>query len=336
MSLKFSIRGKIIAVVSILLVAMTSVGLTALQEIRAVNSRLVEIQGNWLQGVLALGEMQAMALRHQTAIRDHLLANDLETEAQAEHTIQSLEKDLKRSFSTYEGLKSGAGDHAVYNEFRKVWDDYSDAALEVLTASKNQDFATGREVFTARLFPLSVRTGELLDKERELNRAGADAAVERGNESYNFAVKAIVGGLGFATLLGAAIAFFMVRDISRGIHSTIESMRALGEGDLTANILGEGDRTEIGQMADTLRVFQNALIAKKATDDGAAVEAATKLRRSHTNSSLRSKSWSIPWQPHRLSCKRRRIRSRQPQRPPANNPAKPPALPRKCLAMCNR
>jgi methyl-accepting chemotaxis protein len=277
---KLSIRGKIVAVVSILLVAIALVGLTALQEIRAVNSRLVEIQGNWLQGVLALGEMQEMALRHQTAIRDHLLADDPKTEAQAEHTIELLEQDLKKSFSNYEGLKSGANGQSAYNEFRSVWKDYSAAALEVLTASKNQDFGTGREAFTARLFPLSVRTGELLNKERELNRAGADAAVTRGNDSYNFAVKAIIGGLVLATLLGAAIALFMVRDISRGIHSIIEPMRALGAGDLTVHILGEDDRTEIGQMATTLRVFQNALIAKKVADDGAAVEAATKLRRS--------------------------------------------------------
>ena len=96
MLLKFSIRAKIIAVVSILLLAMTAVGLIALKEIRAVNSRLVEVQANWLQGILAVGEMQSTVLRHQTAIRDHLLANDPETEAKAEKTIATLEQNIRR------------------------------------------------------------------------------------------------------------------------------------------------------------------------------------------------------------------------------------------------
>jgi methyl-accepting chemotaxis protein len=280
MLLKFSIRAKIIAVVSILLLAMTAVGLVALKEIRAVNSRLVEVQANWLQGILAVGEMQSTVLRHQTAIRDHLLANDPETEAKAEKTIATLEQNIKQAFKAYERLTTSSDNRAIYDEFRRVWSDYAAAAAEVLTASRNQDFATGRDVFTARLFPLSVRTGELLDKERELNRAGAAAAVDRGNESYRFAIEVVIGGLLLATLIGSAIAYYLVRDVSQGISSIIEPMRALGEGDLSAAIRHDDDDTEIGRMASTLRVFQNALIAKKAADDGAAAEAALKFQRS--------------------------------------------------------
>lgn len=277
---KFSIRGKIIAVVTILLIAMAAVGLSAFQGIHAVNSRLGEIQGKWLRGLSALGEMETTVLRHQTAIRDHLLADDPQTEERAEQTIQSLEQNIKQVFKTYEGLITSDDDRALYNEFQKVWADYSVAATEVLTASKNQDFGTGRDIFTGRLFPLSARTGELLKKEQELNRAGANAAVARGNDSYDFAMKLIIGGLVLATLLGAAIAYYMVRDVSDGINSIVEPMRALGEGDLTATITSKDDATEIGRMATALRVFQSALIAKKASDDGAAAETAAKSRRS--------------------------------------------------------
>ena len=123
---KFSIRGKVIAVVSVLLLAMSAVGIVALNEISAVNSRLVEIQSNWLQGVLALGEMQATVLRHQTAIRDHLLADDPETKSQAEQAISALEQEIKQTFSSYEALKPASNDRAIYKEFRSVWDEYSD------------------------------------------------------------------------------------------------------------------------------------------------------------------------------------------------------------------
>ncbi|OQW55537.1 MAG: chemotaxis protein [Proteobacteria bacterium SG_bin9] len=275
----FSIRDKIITVVSVLLIAMTAMGLMSLKEIRDINSKLVEVQANWLQSVLALGDMQGTLLRYQTAVRDHLLADDPATEAKVEQNIQSLEKSIQITFRAYEALKSSPDDLKVYNEFRKVWDDYAAAGLEVLTASRKQDFGTGREVFTGKLIPLSTRTDELLNKERELNRDGASAAVARGNASYTLAIQIVVGGLLLATLLGAAIAYYLVRDVSRGITSIVEPMHALGRGELDVDIRGEGGRTEIGRMATALRVFKATLVAKQAADQAAAAEAAAKVER---------------------------------------------------------
>ena len=47
-------------------------------------------------------------------------------------------------------------------------------------------------------------------------------------------------------------------------------MQALGKGDLSADVPHQGEKTEIGAMADTLQVFKQALIAKKAADEAAA------------------------------------------------------------------
>jgi len=56
-------------------------------------------------------------------------------------------------------------------------------------------------------------------------------------------------------------------------------MQALGRGDLTAQVPHQGQKTEIGAMADTLQVFKEALIAKKAADDAAAHDAEAKIER---------------------------------------------------------
>jgi methyl-accepting chemotaxis protein len=41
----------------------------------------------------------------------------------------------------------------------------------------------------------------------------------------------------------------------------------------------QGEKTEIGAMADTLQVFKEALIAKKAADEAAAIDAEAKIER---------------------------------------------------------
>ncbi|MEH2480981.1 methyl-accepting chemotaxis protein [Nitrobacteraceae bacterium AZCC 2146] len=89
----------------------------------------------------------------------------------------------------------------------------------------------------------------------------------------------IVGILAAAIILAIATGAYFVRDIGRGIGSIIAPMRALGEGDLAAIVPQQGEKTEIGQMANALQIFKDSLIAKKAADEAAAAEADAKIAR---------------------------------------------------------
>jgi methyl-accepting chemotaxis protein len=102
------------------------------------------------------------------------------------------------------------------------------------------------------------------------------AKIEAGATSALILIASILA-LVMATCL--VVAVMIRRDVSRGINSIIAPMRALSEGDLAAEVPHQGEKTEIGAMADTLQVFKDALIAKKAADEAAAVEAEAKIRR---------------------------------------------------------
>src|SRR6185312_15834316 len=80
-------------------------------------------------------------------------------------------------------------------------------------------------------------------------------------------------------LAGATVSYYLVRDVSAGINSIVTPMQALGKGDLSAEVPHQGERTEIGAMADTLQVFKQALIAKQAADEAAAADAEAKIER---------------------------------------------------------
>src|SRR5258708_38205885 len=56
-------------------------------------------------------------------------------------------------------------------------------------------------------------------------------------------------------------------------------MQALGSGDLTAQVPHRNEKTENGAMADPPQVFKEALIAKKAADEAAALDAEAKIER---------------------------------------------------------
>src|SRR5207245_2675878 len=124
-----------------------------------------------------------------------------------------------------------------------------------------------------------VHGDETLQKDVLLNNKGADAAGVEAAESFSNAIKLVLVSLLLAVIVGIGAAILLVRDVSAGIKSIVAPMQALGNGDLTAPIPHRGETTEIGAMADTLQVFKQALIAKKAADEAAALDAEAKIER---------------------------------------------------------
>ena len=97
------------------------------------------------------------------------------------------------------------------------------------------------------------------------------------DQLLRYGAKVVILILLFLFTVGLGI--FLVRDVSRGIASIIQPRQALGRGDLTAVVPHQGEKTEIGAMADVLQVFKQALIDKRASDEAAAVEADAKIAR---------------------------------------------------------
>src|SRR4029077_3318750 len=119
----------------------------------------------------------------------------------------------------------------------------------------------------------------ILKKDIDLNNAGADKAKDDAAANYSSALMMLALILGAAVIAGIAVSFYMIRDVSNGIASIVKPMQALGQGDLSVEIPHRGEKNEMGQMADALQIFKEALIAKKAADEAAAKDAEAKIER---------------------------------------------------------
>jgi methyl-accepting chemotaxis protein len=119
----------------------------------------------------------------------------------------------------------------------------------------------------------------LLVKDIELNDNGAANDTRAAEETYSSMLMMLAVIVGLAILSGAAVSLYVIRDVSAGIASIVEPMQALGKGDLAAEVPHQGEKTEIGQMADALQIFKEALIAKRAADELAARDAEAKIER---------------------------------------------------------
>ncbi|UZE50558.1 methyl-accepting chemotaxis protein [Rhodopseudomonas sp. P2A-2r] len=278
----YSIRTKITVVVSFLLIVLATVGLFAVTKMQAINANAVDIQTNWLPSVRALSALKTGVYSYRSAIRAHLLAKTADGKAAVEKRVASILADNDKTRRIYEKYISSADERALYDSWSRQWDLYEPAAQKVMALSRRDAGRSADEAIQlneGEVHPFGQKADAFLEKDMALNNAGADAAGKAATETYNNAFMLLAVVLGLAIAIGAGIAIYLVRDVSRGIASIIAPMQALGQGDLTAVVPHQGETTEIGKMAETLQVFKLALIDKRAADEAAAVEAEEKIQR---------------------------------------------------------
>ena len=279
---QFSIRAKITTVVALLLVATTGMGLLAVKNMRAINAETVDIDSHWLQSVRVLGDLRAGLLTYRNLVREHMLAETTEDKQTAQKNLDGVIENNRQIRQSYEALIASPEERALFKEWTELSDSYENGAREVLALSRN---SIGRlphdahEMYAKTVNPISLKSDAVLKKAIDLNNAGADMAGREAAEGYASAFTLLASILGASMVLGIAVGVYLVRDVSRGIASIVAPMRALGNGDLTAEVPHQGLPTEIGSMADSLQVFKQALIAKKAADEAAARDADAKIER---------------------------------------------------------
>jgi len=279
---RLSIRAKITAVVAFLLIAMTGVGLLAIVNMRAINANAVDIQTVWLPSVRVLGDLRAGIITYRNVIREHMLAVTLEEKLADEKILAGVVDSNAKIRSSYEALISSPEERALYREWLELWDSYKKGTEQVMALSRDSAgrFPTeAHDLNSKTVNPIGLKADAILKQAIENTNHGADAAGNAASDEYALVFKILVLMIGLAVTIGIAVGIYLIRDVSRGIASIVTPMQALGSGDLTAQVPHRGEPTEIGSMADSLQVFKEALIAKKAADEAAAIDAEAKIER---------------------------------------------------------
>jgi methyl-accepting chemotaxis protein len=279
---KYSIRAKIISVVALLLAATIGMGLLAVKNMRSINANTVDIATNWLPSVRVLGDLQTNVVMNRNLVREHLLALTLEDKLKVEKTIAANVESVAKSRQAYEQLITSPEERALYGEWSRIWEQYKAGVQDVMALSRKEAGQIPREAHelnSKTVNRILTDADAILRKDIELNNVGADKAAAEAADSYAWSLTLLAVLLGSAIVVGIAVSLVLVRDVSNGIASIVEPMQALAQGELTAHVPHQGERTEIGAMADTLQVFKKALVAKKTADEAAAKDAEAKIER---------------------------------------------------------
>jgi methyl-accepting chemotaxis protein len=276
---RLSIQTKLVALVSILLVALTAMGVFAIVEMRAINASAQDIKTSWLPSIRLVGELRTQSARYRAVLRDYLTEPDEKFMADIQRNLDARAKDYDTANKAYEPLISSPQEAALYKELSATWKTFREAADEVIAHARKREVAQARAVNAQRATVAGRSMDAVLAKIVQMNDKGAMASGLKAENDYEMAFRVVLTALIAMVLAGLCAAVLIVRDVARGIGSVLTPMRALATGDLTTQVPHQGESTEIGQIADTVQVFKDAMIAKKAADEAAAADAAVKMRR---------------------------------------------------------
>jgi methyl-accepting chemotaxis protein len=275
---RLSISAKLFTIVSFLFLAIAVIGGFAFLEMRSINIAAQDIQTQWLPKVRWIGEMRVQSARYRAVLRDHLIVAEAER-ADVDKNLAARKADFDKAAKAYQPLISSPAERNLAEELDKQWQAFIGASLDVQSLAAKGDLAGAKDVNAGKVVPVGRAMDLTLAKLVDFNDNGAEVAGEGAEATYLSAIRLTAVILGCAILFGLGAAFYMVRDIRRGIGSILKPMGQLTDGELSAEIPHRGEATEIGRIATALQIFKEALVAKKASDDAVNADRAVNAAR---------------------------------------------------------
>ncbi|MCJ2125284.1 MCP four helix bundle domain-containing protein, partial [Methylobacterium sp. J-077] len=255
-----SIRSKLIAAFSVLLLFLGGLSAIGLWGASTINGLLLDVETNWLPSVRTAGQVDALTGRYTTSLLRHILTDEQQMLASVDKDLADRAQKIETTAKAYEGLISSPEERSLYETFSREWRSFMGTVEPILVLSRKGEKAQALSLYEAKGVQPRRNASAALDKIIKLNQDGAQQAEKDSQATYGQARLMLVGAGLVAVVLAIALAALIVLSISRGIRSVVGPMQSLAAGDLNAAIPHQGEKTEIGTIADGVQVFKDGLI----------------------------------------------------------------------------
>ncbi len=261
-----SLRGKLIACFSLMLVLICALAGLAYIQIETINRAATDMRATRLPATQALGGIQAATLRIRVNGNRVLSAQTPQLRADALTAIQQRLAELATFRSRYAGLIQAPAARDLYASFERQWAEYLVRQTEGFAIAERGDVAAAQEQYNSALSDAIRGIIGTLNKLVDLELAAAAASGAEAQAAYETARTQMLGFLVGAAILAVGAVVMLVLAISRPLGRMTDAMRQLAAGDTATEIPAIGRRDEIGAMAGAVQVFKDNLIHARALE----------------------------------------------------------------------
>ena len=263
LSSRLTIRSRIIAAFTLVLVCTVGLGVYAIVTLNAVNAAAAEIRDDYLPSTRALGDVVYKLMRFRMLESTTLVTEGTDARASELARLQDARTAVDKALGTYEPLVDAGEERRLFEDTKRLWSDYArldDKLQDLARTNSSADFAAAGALFRGDMRQTSALLQKSLDDGIALNVASANAVATRGQAAEATARIGIPVAIGVTALLCLGIGMAIVRSVSTPITAMTAAMRRLADHDMAVTIPGVGQQDEIGGMAGAVQVFKDNMI----------------------------------------------------------------------------
>ena len=259
-----SIRAKITAGLSCMVFGLALVGVISIGKFSELNAKVRDTNDKYLVSVGYLADLRGAMLNWRLYLmREIAFPKDAQSVAIARSTRAKELEEIHRLEAAYLPGITSAQERSIFDDYTTARDALYAAAAETLKIGHDRDSAAMADYYRVHVLPIAASVDVAIQKDVRYNLDGASNGVTEAGAIYYrgraIVLALIVSGLAMALF----IAVLLVRAVSSPVRTMTAAMRALADGHTKQDIPFRDRADEVGQMANAVQVFKDALIETK-------------------------------------------------------------------------
>ncbi|MGQ0709363.1 MAG: methyl-accepting chemotaxis protein [Rhodoferax sp.] len=278
------------ASMALLMGLMLAIVAVALLQLGAMRDDLREVSGKWLPSAVVQGDIKSEIALYRIQVGQHVMTNDEGKMELAAKTVEQTLQRIAQRRQEYAALLRSDEERTLFRSVEADWSAVSRSHSQVLTQSTNREKFPARKAYdteaSAEFDKLMADLGKLTTL---VNTHAHDAAA---NAEAGFVVARTTLALALALALVVAVlsGLWLIRLITRPIHTLVGVARKIADGDLSQPIEG-GSGNEVGQLLGALQQMQHQLAqVVRQVRQGAEAVASASAEIAHGNHDLSART----------------------------------------------
>ena len=252
-----SIKMKLLAAFSAMLLIVVGLSVFAAAKMRAINAASTEIVSNWLPSARLIADIRRDLLNFRSAESRHLRATAPAERQHLEQAMAKAEASMLSNQRHYEPLISSGEERGRYLEFIRWGEEYLRAAS---TTASNQNNSLADDNTSSQAYEKAQTT---LDALIQLNIQAATATRANADRVYAQALIWLYTGVSVSVLVMILLSVLMDDRIGRPIRRLARVAGKISMGDLGARTRLNYERDELGELAQAFDAMASNLQRRK-------------------------------------------------------------------------
>jgi methyl-accepting chemotaxis protein len=254
-----SVSKKLTGVFALVLAVTVALGLFAQYSLSSTNAVALDISGNWMPSVKALGKLQYTLTRLRSAQNSYMMQLTDAAREKISSNIEKYKTEADGAWAIYKPLITAGKEQGIADKIVAARSAYETSITKNIEIFKSQGgeaaaaFAQGesRDEFNALI--------AAIDEDVEFNDHMSTNRGEEGQAVFVNARLWIFIAIALAAVFCAIAGYVLIRAISAPLSNMTDAMGELARGNLTVHVPHSDQQDEIGKLAEAMTTFKNQL-----------------------------------------------------------------------------